>query len=107
MPSLTVDFDNGSASGTIDGFVAAGEEKAWTVSLLSQGFSTGAPVGSFTSPPRNDRAEVQWTISAEQNAPGDSGFNWWQAILVRDGTESETMGAVGGFNAHGIRISAA
>ena len=102
--TLTVDFDNGSASGTIENFVSAGEEKEWTVSLLSQGFSTGTPVGSFASPPRNGRAEVQWTISAEQNTPGESGANWWHASLIRDGTDSEATGAVGGFNAQYTNI---
>ena len=101
---LTVDFDGGSASGTIDNFVGAGEEKEWTVSLLTQGFSTGRQNNSFTSPPGNGRAEVQWTISAEQNMPGDSGANWWHASLVQDGTDSETIGAAGGFNARYTNI---
>ena len=96
---LAVDFDGGTASGTIDNFVAAGEEKAWTVSLLSQEFTPGTRFGSFTSPPRNGRAEVQWALSDEQNTPGDSGANWWTASLIRDGADSETMGAIGGFNA--------
>ena len=100
---LTVDFDNASASGTIGSFVAAGEEKEWTVSLLSQGFSTGAP-SAFTSPPRNGRAEVQWTISAEQDTPGESGANWWFASLVQDGTDNAIMGAVGEFSAQYTNI---
>ena len=103
---LTVDFDDASASGTIDGFVAGGEEKGWTVSLLSQGFDPDrGPAGLFSSPPRNGQAEVQWMISADRNTPGDSGANWWSASLIQNRADSETMGAVGNFNAHYTNIA--
>ena len=103
---LTVNFDDASASGMIDGFVAGGEEKGWTVSLLSQGFVTGTPAGSFTSPRNNDRAEVQWTISDAQNTPGQSGANWWFAALVEDAEDSTAMGAIGEFSARYTNIGA-
>ena len=90
---LAVDFDDGSATGTIDNFLAAGERKGWTVSLLRQGFLRGG----FRSDPDGD-AEVQWTISADQTAPGDSTGNWWSGYLVEDRTDG-TLGAVGGFGA--------
>lgn len=93
---LTVDFGDGSAKGMIDNFMSAGESKEWTVELLRQNFDPSGPL--FRSPAQNDAAEVQWTISADQNTPGDSGGNWWSAFLARD-TGDESMGAVGQFHA--------
>ena len=90
---LAVDFGDGSATGTIDNFLAAGERKGWTVSLLGQGFLRGG----FQSE-RDGDAEVQWTISADQTTPGDSTGNWWTGYLVEDRTDG-SLGAIGGFSA--------
>ena len=89
--SLAVDFEDGSATGTIDNFVAAGQQKGWTVSLLGGEFRPGQRAGSF-------RGAVRWTISADQATPGESGANWWTGSFLEDRTD-ETMGGVGTFNA--------
>ena len=85
---LAVDFGDGSATGTIDNFVAAGQRKGWTVELQRGEFLQGGFRGGAS----------EWTISADQTAPGDSNANWWNGFLVEDRTD-ETMGAVGGFSA--------
>ena len=92
---LTVDFGDGSASGMIDNFMSAGESKEWTVELLSQNFDPSLTL--FRSPSDGD-SEVRWTISAEQNTPGDSIGNWWSAFVAKD-TGGESMGAAGQFHA--------
>lgn len=97
--TLTVDFDDGSASGMIDNFSAGGEQKEWTVSLLRQEFAPGTPVGVFSSPPANGRAEVEWALSTDENTPGTSGANWWWAWMVADAADANAMGAIGQFNA--------
>ncbi|MDE0175462.1 MAG: hypothetical protein OYH76_03535 [Defluviicoccus sp.] len=101
--SLTIDIADGSATGTIDNFVAAGDPKEWTVSLLRQEFDPDRGFPGFVSAPGNGRAEVQWTISADQTTPGNSQGNWWNGFLFEDRTD-ETMGAIGGFHAQYTNI---
>lgn len=94
--TISVDFDDGSATGMIDNFVSAGEQKQWTVELLSQEFDPTR--SSFTIARANDVPETQWTISPSQNTPGDFGPNWWFAVPVRDSGD-DSMGVVGEFYA--------
>ena len=94
--TLAVDFGDGSASGTITNFVAAGEQKGWNVDLLSQEFDPNRR--SFRIPPENRVADTRWTISAEQDMPGDSGANWWFVAPLKDRGD-QSMGAIGGFQA--------
>ena len=99
--TLTVDFGDGSASGTIDNFTVAGERKGWTVELLPQMFDPNR--GTFGLALGNRIADTRWKISAEQDTPGDSGANWWWATMVEDQGD-ESTGAIGGFQARYTNI---
>ena len=92
--TLTVDFGDGSASGMIANFIAAGEQKAWTVELLPQMVDDG---GVFRGP-ENRVSDIRWTIPASNEMPEDIGGNWWNATLVKDRGD-ESIGAIGWFGA--------
>ena len=89
--TLTADFgtatDGGSVSGMIDGFVASGQERNWTVELKE------TPIDAGNNSFRNlERGSTQWRIPGGR-APSSLVSGWW------GGTFRSADALTGGFNA--------
>ncbi len=100
--TLTADFGNETAAGTISGmidnFMAGGEMMDWSVSLGETGLAAGGTNGAFASAGDGSTTaddDVVWTIGGE--AAPESGS--WSGNLHDQGKDNRPMGATGEFSA--------
>ena len=105
--SLTADFGNetapGTISGMIDNFMAGGEEMDWSVALGETALTAAAPIATFdsganataeaTTPVAGD--DVVWTIAGEAAPEAGS----WSGALRNQGDDHVPTMATGMFSA--------